>query len=65
MNQAGNRCDVNGDNAINQADLDIIVQAASMGSTNSAYDLNRDGRVDVSDVQTASNAIMNPASCPP
>ncbi len=58
------RCDVNSDYFINNGDVDLVLQAALMGSTDPRFDLNRDGQVNISDVQIVGNATTNPDSCP-
>lgn len=42
--------DLNGDKVVNQADYDKLKEAIKGKSTNSGYDLNRDGKVDITDL---------------
>ncbi len=49
--------DVNGDGAVDVADVQAILNAIAAGETNGAADVNGDGAVDVADVQAVLNII--------
>lgn len=59
------RCDFNHDGVVDGADVNTVVQAALSGSNDSTYDLNRDGVVNVQDVQIESNVATGVSACPP
>jgi len=61
----GNRCDVNGDGAVDVLDLQVMINAILGINTNvSTQDLNADGVVDVIDLQILANVVLGVGSCP-
>lgn len=55
-------CDLNGDGAINVADVQILINEV-LGIIPAVHDLNHDGAVTVADVQKLSNAVLG-LGCP-
>jgi hypothetical protein len=58
------RCDLNSDLLIDSTDVDLVVDAALEDSTDIKYDIDRDGQINVADVQLVSDATTNAACCP-
>lgn len=57
------RCDFNQDGVVNEVDVDILLKAIPDGSP-AIYDLNRDGAVDVLDLQLEVNVVLKVIACP-
>lgn len=54
-------CDVNGDGSVGSADLSAVVSVAIQKGTNTATDLNKDGKTNVQDAQIVGTAATAPA----
>jgi hypothetical protein len=61
---SGPNCNLNGDQAVNVLDLQLLANAIlSLSSASASYDLNSDGKVDVLDLQFLNNVILGLRSC--
>ena len=51
--------DVNGDNEVNIADVNAVIDMILSGKTSSEGDVNRDGEVNIADVNVVIDMILN------
>lgn len=58
------RCDFNGNGAIEVGDLQRLINQLLNSGSDSRYDLNRDARINVIDVQLQVNVILQVSPCP-
>src|SRR5262249_22029411 len=56
--------DLNFDGTVNRADLDILMTQIRAHSTNLAYDLNGDGKVDIADARWLALHFTHPGGAP-
>ena len=61
---SGPNCNINGDQAVNVLDLQLLANVIlRLSPTSASYDLNSDGKVDVLDLQFLNNVILGLRSC--
>lgn len=61
---SSDRCDLNGDSAVNAADLQALANFIVRGSPLIAGDINADGKTNVLDLQILANVILGRQLCP-
>jgi hypothetical protein len=61
---AVSRCDCSGDGLTNAVDVQVLVNAILAGNNASSNDVNRNGTVDVLDLQLLGNVVLGVTVCP-